>query len=310
MAVDYSIWVLCYARCKVSGDFMGGSPAASNTGMFEIPMLYSLVVSAPEAKDRRVIAVDTGFGISGFSSAEETLTGGMFTQIEWPEVVLGKIGFRPEEVDTIILTHMHADHAGNVVAFPNARVYVQREEYEGWKSVRSGESIKNAGPGSWALSSINWDNFDEFDRAMAAGRVTLLEGDREVAPGITCRLASQSHTFGSQWVEIQTSSGPHIVAGDCVYWYANLERMWPPGYIQGNPWNVMKVLERMVAIVGDKLPRVVPGLGDFDDGFDHPVFVRGDYKKFGEPVPGSPSDFYIYASDFWDGFLVLRTVKL
>ncbi len=29
MAVDYSIWVLCYARCKVSGDFMGGSPVAT-----------------------------------------------------------------------------------------------------------------------------------------------------------------------------------------------------------------------------------------------------------------------------------------
>src|SRR5712691_373608 len=29
--------------------------------------------------------------------------------------------------------------------------------------------------------------------------------------------------------------------------------------------------------------------------------------KFGEPVAGSPSDFYIYASDFWDGLLVLAT---
>jgi len=47
MAADYSIWVLGYARTKVSGDFMGGSPIASNTGTFEIPMLYTLVVSAP-----------------------------------------------------------------------------------------------------------------------------------------------------------------------------------------------------------------------------------------------------------------------
>ncbi|HTY56561.1 MAG TPA: N-acyl homoserine lactonase family protein [Candidatus Binataceae bacterium] len=258
MAADYSIWVLCYARTKVSGDFMGGSPIASNSGTFEIPMLYTLVVSAPDTKDRRVIAIDTGFGESGFASAEDKLSG-MFTEIEWPGVVLGKIGFRPEQVDTVILTHMHADHAGNVVAFPKAKVYVQREEYEGWTRLRRGELIKTAGVGSWAVSSINWENFDRFDEAIAAGRVTLLEGDREVAPGITCRLASQSHTFGSQWVEIQTSSGPHIVAGDCVYWYANLEKMWPPGYIQGNPWNVMQVFEKMNAIIGDKLPRVVPG---------------------------------------------------
>ncbi|MGZ6184550.1 MAG: N-acyl homoserine lactonase family protein [Candidatus Binataceae bacterium] len=258
MAADYSIWVLGYARTKVSGDFMGGSPIASNTGTFEIPMLYTLVVSAPGTKDRRVIAIDTGFGESGFASAEDKLSG-MFTDIEWPGVVLGKIGFRPDDVDTVILTHMHADHAGNVVAFPKAKVYVQREEYEGWTRLRRGELIKTAGPGSWALSSINWENFDRFEEAIAAGRVTLLDGDREVAPGITCRLASQSHTFGSQWVEIETASGPHIAAGDCVYWYANLEKMWPPGYIQGNPWNVMQVFEKMSGIIGDKLPRVVPG---------------------------------------------------
>lgn len=266
MATDYSIWTLCYARTRVSGDFMGGSPIASNSGTFEIPMLYTLVVSAPGAKDRRVIAIDTGFGESGFASAEEKLSG-RFTDIEWPDTVLGKIGFRPEDVDTVILTHMHADHAGNVISFPNARVFVQREEYEGWTRLRRGEVIRTAGPGSWALSSINWENFDRFDEAIAAGRVTLLDGDREVAPGITCRLASQSHTFGSQWVEIETSAGPHIAAGDCVYWYANLEKMWPPGYIQGNPWNVMKVLEKMTEIIGDKLPRVVPG-------HDMEVFAR------------------------------------
>jgi glyoxylase-like metal-dependent hydrolase (beta-lactamase superfamily II) len=258
MTVDYSIWVLCYAHTKVSGDFMGGSPIASNTGIFDIPMVYTLIVSAPDSPQRRIIAVDTGFGITGFSSAEGTLSG-MFTDIEWPDKVLNKIGFRPEEVDTVILTHMHADHAGNVVSFPNARVFAQREEYEGWKSVRAGRTIRTNGIGSWALSSINWSNFDEFDVAIAAGRVTLLDGDQEVAPGITCRLASNSHTFGSQWVEVQTSSGTHIVAGDCVYWYANLERMWPPGYIQGNPWNVMKVLERISDLVGSNLPRVVPG---------------------------------------------------
>ncbi len=266
MATDNSIWTLCYARTRVSGDFMGGSPIASNSGTFEIPMLYTLVVSAPGAKDRRVIAIDTGFGESGFASAEEKLSG-RFTDIEWPDTVLGKIGFRPEDVDTVILTHMHADHAGNVISFPNARVFVQREEYEGWTRLRRGEVIRTAGPGSWALSSINWENFDRFDEAIAAGRVTLLDGDREVAPGITCRLASQSHTFGSQWVEIETSAGPHIAAGDCVYWYANLEKMWPPGYIQGNPWNVMKVLEKMTEIIGDKLPRVVPG-------HDMEVFAR------------------------------------
>jgi N-acyl homoserine lactone hydrolase len=270
---DYSIWVLGYARTKVSGDFMGGSPIASNTGMFEIPMLYSLAVSAPGTKQRRVIAIDTGFGVTGFAAAEGTLSD-QFTDIEWPEVVLGKIGFQPQEVDTVILTHMHADHCGNVVSFPNARIFVQREEYEGWKKVRAGEVIDAAGPGSWALSSMNWSNFDEFDRAIAAGRVTLLDGDREVAPGVTCRLAAESHTFGSQWVEMETASGPHIIAGDCVYWYVNIEKMWPAGYIQGNPWRVLQQFEKMKGLVGDQLPRIVPG-------HDMEVFTRNRHWTAG-----------------------------
>ena len=113
-------WVFCYARTRCRAISWAGGRSPSNTGTFEIPMLYTLVVSAPGTKPRRVIAIDTGFGESGFASAEDKLSG-MFTEIEWPDVVLGKIGFRPEDVDTVILTHMHADHAGNVVAFPRPR---------------------------------------------------------------------------------------------------------------------------------------------------------------------------------------------
>ena len=49
--------------------------------------------------------------------------------------VLAKTGFRLEQVDTLILTHLHFDHAGNFAAFPNARLIVQRREYERWLEV-------------------------------------------------------------------------------------------------------------------------------------------------------------------------------
>jgi len=48
-------------------------------------------------------------------------------------------------------------------------------------------------------------------------------------------------------------------------------------------------------------------------GYQGDCFFQGREvwgAKFGETVPGSPSDFYIYASDFWDGFLILRTVTI
>jgi N-acyl homoserine lactone hydrolase len=254
MAHDHSLWSFCYARGRLPADFMGGCPVCSNQGMVDIAMVYSLIASGPEASRRRAILVDTGF-LSGRS-----MTGRNFEQVEMPDSVLAKVGCRPEDIDTVVLTHLHFDHAGNFDAFPRARILVQRREYEGWKEAIAAIPDASVGKQSWVLSSLDLEVFARFDRAIAAGRVGFLEGDAEIAPGITCRLAADTHTFGSQWVEVETRSGPHVVAGDCVYLYANIERMWPPGYLQGNAWNMLRTFERLRDLVGaDRLQRIVPG---------------------------------------------------
>ncbi|CAF2563112.1 unnamed protein product [Rotaria sp. Silwood2] len=43
---------------------------------------------------------------------------------------LSLIGVEPEMINYIILTHTHADHTGNLKYFPNAKIYIQRQEYE------------------------------------------------------------------------------------------------------------------------------------------------------------------------------------
>lgn len=233
---------------------MGGCPICSNQGLVENPMVYSLVASAPSKLSRHLVLVDTGF------KTGRSMTGATFEDFEQPPAILGKIGYRPEDIDSVVLTHMHFDHAGNFDAFPNARIYLQRMEYERWKEVIARMPDTSLGKQSWILSSLDLEVFARFDLAIDSGRVTFLDGDAEIAPGIWCRLAADTHTFGSQWVEVATASGPHVVAGDCVYWYANIERMWPPGYLQGNPWNLMRTYERLRSLVGDDhLDRIVPG---------------------------------------------------
>jgi N-acyl homoserine lactone hydrolase len=269
MPHDHSLWSFCYARGRLPADFMGGCPVCSNQGMVDIPMVYSLIAAAPAKARSRVILVDTGF------KSGRSMTGRNFEQVEMPQAVLGKVGFRPEDVDTVILTHLHFDHAGNFDAFPNARILVQRREYERWQEVIAAIPDTAIGKQSWMLSSLDVEIFPRFARAIAAGRVELLDGDAEIAPGVWCRLAADTHTFGSQWVEVETRSGPHVVAGDCVYWYANVERMWPPGYVQGNSWNLLATYERLRQVVGaDRLERIVPGhdMGIFTR---HPSWVAG-----------------------------------
>jgi glyoxylase-like metal-dependent hydrolase (beta-lactamase superfamily II) len=60
-------------------------------------------------------------------------------------------------------------------------------------------------------------------------------------------------------VEVRTQDGPYVVAGDCVYWYQNLESRWPPGYVQGNPWNLLELYGELDELLTGRTQRLVPG---------------------------------------------------
>jgi N-acyl homoserine lactone hydrolase len=50
------------------------------------------------------------------------------------------------------------------------------------------------------------------------------------------------------------------VAGDAIVSFANLERMWPPGYHQGNTWNLLAAYQRAKDVAGERWPeRILPG---------------------------------------------------
>src|SRR4051794_28993866 len=250
-ASDFSIWTCCFAKGVLPCDFIRGSPIASNTGTHEIPMLYSVI--RPAGSDR-VLLVDTGF------AGGESMTGRRFADVETPAEVLGKLGLAPEDVDTILLTHLHFDHAGNLDAFPRAEIILQRSELEGWRQALAEAGDISAGKANWVLSSLNPADIATVEGALAAGRVRLIEGDHEVMPGLTLRLSAESHSFGSQWVELATPDGPYAIASDVLASYATLERMWPPGYHQGNGWNLLRSYARLRALVGEaRLNRIVPG---------------------------------------------------
>lgn len=246
---DWSIWSFCYAMGRLPIDFLSGSPVSSNKGTQPVPMIITLLKSS----DGELVLVDTGF------AAGESMTGRKFEEFVRSDDLLRRFGTDPADIRKLVLTHMHFDHAGNLDAFPNARIYLQRYEYEAWKQVIAEFGGKPQSKDHWAFSSLNVPDFEALERAMAQGRVEFLDGDAEVAPGVTCRLGRDTHTFGSQWLEVQTRKGPYALAGDCCYTFFNVERMWPPGYTQGNTWNMIREFQRMKAVAGEDLKRLVPG---------------------------------------------------
>jgi glyoxylase-like metal-dependent hydrolase (beta-lactamase superfamily II) len=141
------------------------------------------------------------------------------------EDALRAAGFDIDDVDIVINTHLHFDHAGGntrrtadgavALSFPRARYVVQRGEFE-WAHL-SNERIR---------ASYLPHNFDPV---MAAGRLELVEGDVEVVPGIRL-LRTPGHTPHHQSVLVQSAGETACFLADVVPTSAHLPLPWIMGY--------------------------------------------------------------------------------
>jgi glyoxylase-like metal-dependent hydrolase (beta-lactamase superfamily II) len=141
------------------------------------------------------------------------------------EESLAAAGFEVDDVDIVINTHLHFDHAGGntrhtpdgavALAFPRARYVVQRGELE-WAHVRN-ERIQ----ASYLAAN--------FDPVSAAGRFDLVEGDVEIVPGIRT-LRTPGHTPHHQSVLIDSGGEVACYLADVVPTSAHLPLPWIMGY--------------------------------------------------------------------------------
>ncbi len=71
--------------------------------------------------DQRTILVDTGFNSSEGARRDRPI-------IIEPAEALAQIGINPANIETVVVTHLHYDHAGGLEAFPQARFHLQEAE--------------------------------------------------------------------------------------------------------------------------------------------------------------------------------------
>jgi len=137
-----------------------------------------------------VIVVDTGFG---FGHQELDLK----YDVRARRILdaLAGIDVRPSDVTAVINCHLHADHAGQNLAFPNVPILVQ--------------------PVEWGLAHdtdhtiLEWVDFDGAD-------IRPTPGDYEVRSGVRM-VATPGHTAGHQSVAIDTREGLVVLAGQACY---------------------------------------------------------------------------------------------
>ncbi|MEV6320843.1 N-acyl homoserine lactonase family protein [Nocardia sp. NPDC051787] len=120
---------------------------------------------------------------------------------------LADLGFTPDDVDLVGLSHLHRDHVGNLALFGNATLLVQDDELE----VATGPRANAMGYDPQACI------------AAVAMKKVQLHGDHDVfGDGSVVVLRFPGHTIGSQALLVRLSeTGPVLLSGDLAHSRAN-----------------------------------------------------------------------------------------
>lgn len=157
--------------------------------------------------------------------------------------LLGELGVAPEDIDILILTHLHFDHYLNARLFTNARIVLNRREY---LHVLLPENAPVLPRSSYPREVFAWLVDEAWER------LELVDGEHEVLPGLRV-IWTGGHTPGHQIVVAETSEGTVVIPGDEVYLYDHVESLRPIG----NHYDLMQHLEalrQIRAIGGTVLP--------------------------------------------------------
>ena len=133
---------------------------------------------------------------------------------------LHAIGVAPEDIDIVIDTHLHFDHCGwntvrkgdrFVATFPKAKYYVQRGEWEHARLQLERDAVSYMSP--------------NYDPLVESGQMELLDGDRELLPGISVKLFP-GHTANMQAVIIESGERTACYISDLIPTSAHLDITW------------------------------------------------------------------------------------
>ena len=167
-----------------------------------------------------------------------------------PDEAVKEAGITAASVTDIIVSHAHWDHMGGVDLFPNATIWIQRQEYEYY----TGAAWQPGGH----KGGIDPEDVAELVRRNTRGQLRFVEGDdREILPGIRAYTGAR-HTFASQYILVEGEPA-YVLASDNCYLYENLKShrasaTFDPADAAAN----VAAQQRMVGLAGSA-ERVVPG---------------------------------------------------
>ncbi len=218
-----------------------------------------------ETHNLRVL-IDTGYGTKLSEKEHEIYaTGSAGGVVE----SLKAIGLSPDDIDIVVLSHLHFDHAGGgtkrvedgtiVPTFANARYCIQRKE---WEAATSGLP-------EWVASYP----VENFACLAESGQLELIDGEAEIAPGVR-GIWTGGHSPGHQLIAVESEGQLGVYLGDLCPTWNHLRQMWCMAY------------DAHVTQVRKKKPEILGWLADQDAWLlsDHDpvrpwVKIRRDEKR-------------------------------
>ncbi len=158
----------------------------------------------------------------------------VFDEDEWAPNAVKKVGLQPEDIDIIIMSHLHHDHAGAITEFPNATVIVQKAEYD---YVRRPDYFMTqayyndeapAPVTGFDMQGTDGLELDNVDWYFLNGEPTYdLFGDGKIVIYFT-----PGHTVGHQSLLVRTDEdGEFMLCADACYVSDNIEKVCLPGLV-------------------------------------------------------------------------------
>ncbi len=239
--LDYKVYAVKFATSGypfMVADWVAGGP---KTQPLKIDFMVWLIIG-----NGKNILVDAGFWKDMEDAKEFKLN-----SYQRPDSALMKLNLKAEDITDVILSHPHWDHVDGIGLFPNAQVWMQKEDYNYFVG---GAWQKNANKGGYTPSNVR-----QIVDLNLAGKLTLIDGDnKEIIPGIKVFTGSR-HTYNSQYVLVQAGKNKIVLASDNIWVYYSLEHLLPAA-VGGtlDPAGYVKAMQRMKTLVSDQ-KFIIPG---------------------------------------------------
>lgn len=162
-------------------------------------------------RDKEVILVDTGYDDTEATDRDRPIRMN-------PHEALAPLGLKADDITTVIVTHLHYDHAGGLHLFPNATLHMQTAEM----AFATGPCMCH----DTLRMPFTAGHICEAVRRLYAGKLVFHDGDGEIAEGVTVHCIG-GHSRGLQCVRVRTSAGWLVLASDAAHYYENFQARKP-----------------------------------------------------------------------------------